>query len=481
MNNPDLTKLGNSVPPDPAQLPTIDELASQVAAGAAPVKGEAQAVVETITKELQKDSVSVSQEVAAATKLDPMPDAPVILAPPPASEPPKLSVGGGGAPSEASLSGVGPPIFVADSTATAPNEAIPEEQKANPELGSGSPESIPQTKNLSSPVQTEASNIAPLLGEQVDALSDVVAMPEEVGPNRVAERMSEAQVNFMLAKVLDNVSQHAALAGNPAASAASRKAFESFVGKIVDSEGLIKEKHPYFHDLTGLLALIFTAANSPPGRDVSSGSEGAVGIAMGFMAKSLKDGSELVALLMGAIMLANTVPYAAANETLQEEKVDPNSLTLEFAKKYAERIIKLTSDPAYSGYLKELVLIHEANATPERLDQFVSVLKIGLLLTAVALLYQAEMGGGTAEEVIGCLRPNQQIKQNDFKTPLLKQIKGYLDLLSTNEREAVLMAMMEYLDSKPDLKSITDPIKVMQGMKMTGAFVPGQIQLASGA
>ena len=480
MNNSDLTKLANSVPPDPAQLPTIDELAPQVAAGPVPVKGEALAVFETITKELHKDSVSVPQEVAAATKLDPMPDAPVILAPPPASEPPKLSVGGGGASSEASLSGVGPPIFVANSTASGPSKAIPEEQKANPELGSGSPGSIPQTKNLSSPFQTEASSIASLLSEQVGALSDVVAMPEEMGPNRVPEGMSEAQVNFMLAKVLDNVSQDAAFAGNPAASAASRKAFESFVGKILDSEALIKEKHSYFHDLTGLLALIFTASDSHPGGGVSS-SEGAVGIAMGFMAKSLKDGSELVALLMGAIMLANTVPYAAANETLQEEKVDPNSLTLEFAKKYAERIIKLTSDPAYSGYLKELVLIHEANATPERLDQFVSVLKIGLLLTAVALLYQAEMGGGTAEEVLGCLRPNQEIKQNDFKTPLLKQIKVYLDLLSTSEREAVLMAMMEYLDSRPDLKSITDPIKVMQGMKMTGAFVPGQIQLASGA
>ncbi len=489
MSNPDLTNLSSPLP-NLSQLPVAGNVVTQAQQT---VTATAETVVTTV-QDTVEDSVTAAKELAPVLRMVPDPSSPVELPAPKSGQPDPSPDPAANEPS-LGTAGTLPQRVGAPSTGTEGETAEPSgqppsqpEQEQGPFLGLGNG-TQPQGKVPAA--VTAFGNAAPTntkLPQNSTSTLENLALKEQppVSEENFPEQLTEEQVKFVLARVLTNVSQNAALAGNPPLLAATRKAFENFlsdVGKMVEKGTQEQEKGKYFHDIHGLMGVVLIGLSADPSAKMGRpSSDGAMALAVAAVAKSLKDGSELMALLMGAMMLANTVPYAAANETLQDQKVDQGQLTLEFAKKYAERVIKLTSDPAYSGYLKELVMLHNSDThSPQRIDQWVSVLKVGLLLTAVALLYQVETGGGTAEEVIGCLRPGREVKENDLKTPLLKQIKGHLETLPANDREAVILSMMEYLDSKPDLKSITDPIKVMQGMQSTGAFVPGQIQLASGA
>ncbi len=491
---PDLSGLSNlpNLPVSPQPAP--DASAPPVLGAVEATTQEVQSTLDQVANLLQDTVEALHQattELSTLVGTTTSPGSPVELPPPNSGQ-------AGSAPPAASGSeGAGAPPGTTPGSASGTSAVVP---SSDPSTGTSiataavadpsvqvSGEPLPHAASnegeaaIPNPLPHSADQAQPPLGQGVT--------PSQAKGAEQAET-ENSQTQFLVEHLVAHVSQNPGLAGNSQALAQSRKAFEEFIVNVSQTGGDVSQgakTGSYFSGFGTLSTMVLTALNSNTTADpraphmLPSGGPAAVAVLM--IMKTLSDGDpNLMAALLGALMLANTVPYKAANETLKDQKTDQEELTLEFAKRYAEEMIKLTSDPAYSTYLGALVAIHMSEQVPpERLQQWVNVLKIGLLLTAVALLYQSEMGGGTAEEIVGCLRPGREIEEPDLKGTVLRQIKGYLDTLAPNQKEAVLMGMMEYLGSKPDLQSITDPIKVMQGMQAAKSFVPSQIQLASGA
>lgn len=183
--------------------------------------------------------------------------------------------------------------------------------------------------------------------------------------------------------------------------------------------------------------------------------------------------------LLGAMMLASTVPYSAAWSTVtQTEKTEPNQNNIDkaFVKNYAERMIKLTSDVNYTNYLQAIVTLHVEGAQPtqNQIAQWVNMLKIGLLMTSLALFCQLETGDRPGERVASMLGGTKPIDPTDPKASLLNTIKLYLKTLTPEQRVDVLAAIMEYLDSKPDVKTLMNPVSTFVGLRDAGAFAENQ-------
>ncbi len=197
-------------------------------------------------------------------------------------------------------------------------------------------------------------------------------------------------------------------------------------------------------------------------------------------AKLIPDDMRAELGLLGAMMLASTVPYSAAWVTVtQTEKSEANQNNVDkaFVKNYADRMIKLTSDENYTNYLKAIVTLHmEGTQKPsqDQIGQWVNMLKIGLLMTSLALFCQLETGDRPGERVASMLGGTKPIEQTDPKASLLNTIKLFLATLTPDQRVEVLAAIMEYLDQKPDVKTLMNPISTFTGLRDAGAFAENQ-------
>lgn len=194
--------------------------------------------------------------------------------------------------------------------------------------------------------------------------------------------------------------------------------------------------------------------------------------------------------LLGAMMMASTVPYSAAWITFNktEKGAEGDNFTKQFAQNYAAKMIQLTSDENYTSYLKAIVILHlegSEQVSPNRISDFVNMLKIGLLMNSLALFYRIETGGGTPEEVVrelqkyiqGAIKGEQPIPDADPKAALLKTLALYYSALDVSDRESVIVAIMNYLPNSP--KQLVDlmnsPLSTFTGLRDAGAFANSQI------
>lgn len=171
--------------------------------------------------------------------------------------------------------------------------------------------------------------------------------------------------------------------------------------------------------------------------------------------------------LIGALF-ANGAAYQATWITVGEaEKTQGRGLNLEFAKNYASRLIKLCNDDQFTSYLTAIIINHlegTERPSPETIQQWVNIAKIGMLLSALALFYQLETGGQSGAEVVAMLKPDAQaLAASDPRSGLIKMIQSYLKTLDPATAEKALENIMGFLDSNKSVKSLTDPVTVLQG------------------
>ncbi len=104
----------------------------------------------------------------------------------------------------------------------------------------------------------------------------------------------------------------------------------------------------------------------------------------------------------------------------------------------------------------------------------INMLKVGLLMTSLALFCQLETGDRPGERVASMLGGSKPIPETDPKASLLKTIKLYLASLTPGQRVDVLSAIMEYLDSKPKVKTLMNALSTFTGLRDAGAFAETQ-------
>lgn len=173
--------------------------------------------------------------------------------------------------------------------------------------------------------------------------------------------------------------------------------------------------------------------------------------------------------LIGAIFAAG-IQYFTVAQGIAAGGKGGSSKDAAFAKGYAENILGLMRSAGFNAYLLAIVTQSVPNGKtldPQRAQELVAMVKIILLSSALAMLYQVEAGKMTGIEFGGMLNGNIKLEAGELKAHLASQIKGNLKLLSPKDQENVLNLLMEYFDGDPSIDSLADPSKVFAGISKT--------------
>lgn len=172
--------------------------------------------------------------------------------------------------------------------------------------------------------------------------------------------------------------------------------------------------------------------------------------------------------LIGALFATSAMLQASLLTVGGAEKSQGRSVDLQYAMAYSGRLIACCEDPAFNAYLMSLVVHHMEGseaATPEQMKSWISMVKIGMLLSALALFYQSEKGGGVGTQVGALLKPDaEKLAPEDPRAPLINKIKEYLDVLRSSNPvlcEQVLTNIMAFIDRNKSTKSLTDSTKIL--------------------
>ncbi len=144
---------------------------------------------------------------------------------------------------------------------------------------------------------------------------------------------------------------------------------------------------------------------------------------------------------------------------------------MQFANSFAQEVIKMIATP---GWMQLTVIRNIPGA--EKLDpkgqaQLVAVMKLTMALTAFALLYKAEAGGLTAQEIIdkfrGMMSGKIPVKEGTAEGTLVTMMKAQLQVLDPATKEKALVAMMAALDNPNFVKNLdkmNDPVKTFENV-----------------
>lgn len=127
------------------------------------------------------------------------------------------------------------------------------------------------------------------------------------------------------------------------------------------------------------------------------------------------------------------------------------------AKGYAYTIYTQINLPVFEALLKQYLVKLVPNMTLPELSNTVAKVKLAYLLCALAMLYKAETGGGTPEEIRAMLKGEMKLPQEGLLSTFVRLIQLELDKIPENERKPVLDALVNYVGSDPSFKDLLAP------------------------
>lgn len=169
--------------------------------------------------------------------------------------------------------------------------------------------------------------------------------------------------------------------------------------------------------------------------------------------------------LIGAIFSAGVTYFSMAQVAASVKGSKPSDNA--FARSHAENVLSLINSASFNQYLMAIVVNSTPNGQsldPKRAQELIAMVKMVLLSSSLAMLYQAEAGRMTGQEFGGMLNFTIAFPENDIRSRLVALIHSNLKLLSPKEREKVLAGLLEYFDGDPSLDALADPSKVFAGL-----------------
>jgi hypothetical protein len=169
--------------------------------------------------------------------------------------------------------------------------------------------------------------------------------------------------------------------------------------------------------------------------------------------------------LIGALYASGLQYFTVAQIAAEGGAKKPNEL--EFAKGYAENVVKLIGDASFNAYVMALVTQGTAKGeslSDERVKELAAMVKLVLLASALAMLYKAEAGKMTSLEFAAMINGEIQFAQGDIRAILIALIRDQLQLLSPSIRARIWTSLLEYFDSDPKIEALGDPAKVFAGI-----------------
>lgn len=262
------------------------------------------------------------------------------------------------------------------------------------------------------------------------------------------------------------------------------KAQEAYLRSLRNNED--PSAYTTAHSFTASLVIgaTFTGYVGPTGRSESHISYNTTVDAMQQITPNIPGPGDMRAELglIGATLAYGAVFQAAwiqANESVKPP-VAGNKPNLQFATQYADRLIAQCKDPAFDTLLTTLITQHLEGSqppSPEKMQEMIAMVKMGMLLSAAALFYQVDTGGGqTGLEVAGLLiDPNApKLDPANPRAKLQSQFREYLAAIKNPEtRQSVLEKVMAFLDDNKSVKSLTDPAEILGAIFGSDASING--------
>jgi hypothetical protein len=138
----------------------------------------------------------------------------------------------------------------------------------------------------------------------------------------------------------------------------------------------------------------------------------------------------------------------------------PSSLDKDSAKAFALAVATLVTnseiDELISTRLNDAV--QAGLITPEKAQGMLAAFKASLLIQATAMLYRAEFGGITKEEIQQLIKGGTTLPESDFLTTLAKLVQEQLQLMDPNEAEKLVEECTAKYDQDFSNQSILAPI-----------------------
>lgn len=179
--------------------------------------------------------------------------------------------------------------------------------------------------------------------------------------------------------------------------------------------------------------------------------------------------------LIGALFAAGTI-YHATIQTIGEGEGGGKPRDVNFAKNYAEQTMKLVMGEEFRNFVMAMLINKTENGKP--LDEaqqmkYLATLRAVLLSAALALVYKVEAGEAgriTGQEFADMLKGKIPIPEGDIKGTLVTMIMAQLQFIPEKERVSVIAALIEYMDSNPDVDDLLDPDKVFNEYSLSEEF-----------
>ncbi|MCB1212702.1 MAG: hypothetical protein KDK40_00220 [Chlamydiia bacterium] len=178
--------------------------------------------------------------------------------------------------------------------------------------------------------------------------------------------------------------------------------------------------------------------------------------------------------LLGAMFMNLNLYQATLATVVEAGKSSPKDQLESLAKQYMHRLLSTIADGGFQELLKKVIILQLTKSEGKHLGEadlskWVAILQLGMLLSALALFFKAQMGGMTGNEVGQWLQQILKGKTSPPQSaaPLVRAIQSQLKHLSPEERIKAIEMMMDYVDSNPSTREMTDPLKAASLMMAT--------------
>ncbi|MDP1835181.1 MAG: hypothetical protein Q8K75_04545 [Chlamydiales bacterium] len=212
--------------------------------------------------------------------------------------------------------------------------------------------------------------------------------------------------------------------------------------------------------LTGVMASGKIDASDPFQRGISA-IQNSIGAATPMVPSDMR--AELG--YIGALLACPASFQALAMTVGKGEK--GGEVNQQFAQNYADRLMALISDKNFNSYVQTVIQAKapgDAPLTENQMKEYEAAFKLGLLVSAYALMYKAETGGVTGDEVfaeVDKLAPGQEGDKQSLGRAI-KDLMAQLKEISPERLDQVRNNLADFISSNTSVKSLADPLNVFQ-------------------
>ncbi|GAB4226951.1 MAG: hypothetical protein Tsb0021_03430 [Chlamydiales bacterium] len=169
--------------------------------------------------------------------------------------------------------------------------------------------------------------------------------------------------------------------------------------------------------------------------------------------------------MIGALF-ATAAYYPTLAATLRDADGNTSEIRdLQFAQNYLRRVVRLVQNPDFFQLIQYTVLARDPTAeslNEKQQQKLISVVKLVLLFTSLALYYKVETGHLTGQEIGDMVSGKLELPEDDPRQPILVLIRNELLNFPEPQRIMLIERYLEYFDGNPSLDELLEPNEIIR-------------------